>query len=377
VARERNSSKVLFIGQFPPPINGLTFITSRLAAALGQAGYDVAIISTTGPSGNRSVFFHVSRLRTVCCALLSMAKNAFLGDSRVCYFTAEGGLGLVYSVMIAVCARLLRLRIYIHHHSFSYIVRQRRLMKLLLAWSGAETVHICLSSGMSQNLASCYDRSINALVLSNAAFVDFATFESSPPTCKEITIGLLSNLTADKGLHEFTEIVRIARQRAMPIRGVLAGPIVADKDRAAVESLREELGECLDYRGPIYGDKKVRFFMDIDVFVFLTTYLNEAQPTVLFEAMAHGIPVISLDRGCIRSQVADGGYVLPQGADIISETLKVLERYCDEPGYLVAQRQAALSHFKVEKSRSQERIANLFEARPVEVTPFGRNPDEN
>jgi glycosyltransferase involved in cell wall biosynthesis len=367
VETARHFSKVVFIGQFPPPINGLTFITSRLASALAQAGYDVAVISTTGPAGSRSVLFHASRLARIFRALFSIASNALLGKSRVCYFTAEGGLGLIYSVMIASWARLFRFRIYIHHHSFSYIVRPRLLMRLLLAWSGAEAVHICLSSGMAQDLANCYGRAIHSLVLSNAAFVDPATSESSSPKRKEIIIGLLSNLTADKGLYEFIEIVRIAKLRALPIRGVLAGPIVWDTDRIVLELVKEELGEYLDYRGPVYDGEKARFFADIDVFVFLTTYPNEAQPTVLFEAMAHSIPVISYDRGCIRSQVADGGYVFPQGTNIISEMLNVLERYRQQPGCLAAHGRSALSHFKYERRRSQERIANLFETRPAEV----------
>lgn len=122
----------------------------------------------------------------------------------------------------------------------------------------------------------------------------------------------------------------------------------------------------------MYDENKARFFNDIDVFVFLTTYLNEAQPTVLFEAMAHGIPVISYDRGCIRSQVADGGNVFPQGANIISETLNVLAHYCEKPAYLLAQSHAALGHFKDERRGSLERIKNLFEARPAEVTAFNR-----
>ncbi len=364
------SSKIIFIGQFPPPISGLTFITARLASLLVKGGYDVTVYSTTGPVGNRSIFFHATRFVKICRALFSIASHSLLGKSRVCYFTAEGGLGLIYSVMIAICARLFRLRIYIHHHSFSYIVRKRLLMRLLIAWSGPEAVHICLSSGMAEKFASRYGRTIRSLVLSNAAFVDSAQSELQSPKREEITVGLLSNLTADKGLHEFTKIIGIAKKRGLPIRGVLAGPVASDTDRNDLELVRKELGKYLDYRGPVYDEEKARFFRDIDVFIFFTTYPNEAQPTVLFEAMAHGIPVISYDRGCIRSQVADGGHVFPQAANIISEALNILEHYHEKPDVLRGQGRAALSHFKEEQLRGQERIANLFEAKPAEVMAF-------
>ncbi len=366
----RETSKIIFIGQFPPPISGLTFITSRLASQLAQLGYDVAAYSTTGPVGNRSIVFHATRLVKICRALFSIASNSLLGKSRICYFTAEGGLGLIYSITIAIWARLFLLRIYVHHHSFSYIVRKRLLMKLLIVSSGPEAVHIFLSSGMAKEFANRYGRTVRSLVLSNAAFVDSVPSKLLPSKRDEITIGLLSNLTADKGLHEFTKIVRIAKERGLPIRGVLAGPVVSDTDRNDLESVKEELGKYLDYRGPVYDEEKAIFFKDIDVFIFFSTYLNEAQPTVLFEAMARGIPVLSYDRGCIRSQVADGGVVFPQAANIISEALNVLERYREKPDVLREQGRAALGHFKEEQRRGQESIANLFEARPAEVVAF-------
>jgi glycosyltransferase involved in cell wall biosynthesis len=365
MATERHPLKVVFVGQFPPPVNGLTFITSRLAAALVKAGHDVAVANTTGPAGRRSLGFHAVRALRIIHALLLMTSNARLGRPRVCYFTAEGGLGLVYSVMIACWARLFRFRIYVHHHSFSYIVRRRTLMNLLLAWSGADAVHICLSVEMAQDLANRYGRAIKTIVLSNAAFVDASAFEPSPRKRRELTIGLLSNLTADKGLYEFVEILRLARQRALPIRGLLAGPVASAADKTALETSREELGDYLDYLGPLYDSAKAEFFKDIDVFVFLTTYLNEAQPTVLFEAMANGVPVISCDRGCITSQVASGGCVFPQGADVVSEALNVLEGFQQDPDLLVSQKRAALNHFSDEQHRALEQVASLFETTPV------------
>ncbi|SDT59527.1 glycosyltransferase family 4 protein [Bradyrhizobium canariense] len=365
--RTNGFSRVIFIGQFPPPVNGLTFITQRLGSALSRAGYDVATINTTGPAGNRSIFFHAARIAKISRALVSIAWNALSGRSRVCYFTAEGGHGLIYSVMIASWARLFRVRIYIHHHSFSYIVRWQPLMKLLLARSGAKAVHIFLSSGMAQDLANRYGQAINSLVVSNAAFVDAAALQAPSLKTREITIGLLSNLTADKGLYEFLQIVRVAKQRSLPIHGVLAGPVARNTDKIALEAAKLELGEYLDYRGPVYDGEKARFFKDVDVFVFLTSYLNEAQPTVLFEAMAQGIPVISYDRGCIRAQVAGGGHVFPEGGDIVSEVLKILEGYCQDPDCLATEKNAALSQFEDERRTSQERVASLFEATPEQV----------
>lgn len=357
--------RIMGVGHLPPPVNGLTLITSRLISSLGKAGYHISFINTGVATRKRSVFFHARRLAKTLRVMLWIAWNGMSGASRVCYFTAEGGLGLIYSVMIAGCAALFCSRVYIHHHSYSYIVHSSRLMRLVLAWSSSKAIHVCLCSGMAQSLADRYKRPIPSLILSNAAFVDPGS--SRPPMAHRqfLVIGLLSNLTSDKGLYEFLDIVRLASRRGLPIRAVLAGPVGSEKDRSLLEATRNEVGEYLDYRGPVYGDDKSRFFADIDVFVFLTTYLNEAQPTVLFEAMSYGIPAISYDRGCIRNQIADAGFVLAQGSDVVSATVKALMEYHDRPEYLAKQKCAALDQFERQRRQGQDLAAKLFDASPT------------
>jgi glycosyltransferase involved in cell wall biosynthesis len=364
----KKGSAIVFVGQFPPPVNGLTFITSRLALALKEAGYEIATVNTAVPARRRSILFHGARLAKIVRAVTLIGWSALSGKSRVCYFTAEGGFGLIYSLMVACCARVCGQRVYVHHHSFSYIVQRRMLMSIFLACAGPKAIHIFLSPDMARSLADRYGRTLRSLVVSNAAFVDPGVQKEHSSGHRELVIGLLSNLTADKGLHEFIAILRLAKQRGLPVRGVLAGPAARDADKDMLEGAREEFSDRLDYRGPIYGSEKVRFFEDVDVFVFLTTYLNEAQPTVLFEAMASGLPVISYDRGCIRSQVADGGYVFPQGTDdAISTTVDILERYCRDPGILAEQGRAALHQFGDERRRGQLQTAELFESEPIDV----------
>ncbi len=53
-----------------------------------------------------------------------------------------------------------------------------------------------------------------------------------------------------------------------------------------------------DYRGPVYGAEKQKFFRDIHAKVFPTRSLD-AQPLVIMEAFAHGRPVVSFAKGCI------------------------------------------------------------------------------
>jgi len=269
--------------------------------------------------------------------------------------------------MIASWARLFRFRIFIHHHSYSYIIAKRCLMAFLLVVAGPKATHICLSEGMARDLARRYRRKSQALVLTNAAFVDTSALEIQRDRRDDLTIGLLSNLTPDKGLYQFIEILRLAKERGLPFHGVLAGPIPRDSDQCFLESLKEELAGRLDYRGPVYDEDKARFFRDVDVFVFPTTYLNEAQPTVLFEAMANGVPVISFDRGCIRDQVANAGFLFERETDFVDQALHALALYHEDPARLAASRRAALARYKDERRAGLAQIGALFEVPVVAV----------
>ncbi len=355
-------SRVVFVGQFPPPINGLTLITARLASALERAGRQLTVVDIGGPPRRKSLTFHMSRLARVSRALGVLAASAVRGD-RICYLTADGGLGLVYSLLIAGTARLLGFRIFVHHHTYSYIVRERLLTRAFVAVCGPAAVSIFLSRGMAGDFAARYGRQTHSLVLPNAIFVPAPPLGEAA-VCREITIGLLGNLAAEKGLHHFLEVLRLAREAGLPLCGVLAGPVAADADRTFLASLAEELAGRLDYRGPVYDAEKARFFADIDVLVFATN-LDEAQPTVIFEAFAAGSPVIVYDRGAIREQVGEAGFVIAQGADFTAGALAALKRYQAEPALLEAHRLAARRRYLDDQSQGEAQIARLFQETPV------------
>jgi glycosyltransferase involved in cell wall biosynthesis len=119
----------------------------------------------------------------------------------------------------------------------------------------------------------------------------------------------------------------------------------------------------LDYVGPIYGDAKDTFFSDLDVFIFPTGYFNEAQPIVLYEAVAAGALVISVDRGAIREQI--------QGHYKVFECLNSLEMLvCDDLSTLCAidsthlteKKNAAREFFREEQALSVQAIDRVVES---------------
>ena len=234
----------------------------------------------------------------------------------MCYVACEGDLGLVYTIMVLIAARGLGYPIALHHHSFSYIDQSRSLMRAVL-FAGGDVLHIFLCSIMREKFERTYRRSVRSVILSNAAFVPPQVDEIPERQHGGLVLGHLSNLNREKGLYLYLDLLRSALKAGLDLRGILAGPAARAEDRAAIDQAVVELGARLDYRGPLYGADKDRFYRDIDVFVFPTQYQNEAQPTVLFEAQAAGNLILSFDRGCIAEQVGSNGLVFARESDFV------------------------------------------------------------
>lgn len=310
---------VLAIGQFPPPVHGFSYITRCLSDEVQQLRV-VREIDITGSRKARGLLRHVSRALAAVGAAFSILRAR--REGATCYVACEGGLGLVYSWVVIAAARITGMPTLLHHHSFAYIERRSALMRLVVG-THPDICHIFLCCTMQGKFEAVYRRGGDGAVLSNAAFVppDDGASDDVREEAEGLVIGLLSNLTREKGLYRFLELLRVAAERGVAVRGVLAGPVALDEDRAALARAQAELGDRLDYRGPLYGPDKAVFYRDIDVFVFPTDYANEAQPTVLFEALAAGCRIVSYDRGCIANQVEDDGLVIPRDRDFVAAAM--------------------------------------------------------
>jgi glycosyltransferase involved in cell wall biosynthesis len=294
---------LLISGPFPPPVHGAATITIGMAGAL--AGYRRIVranlaVGRMPPEGGFDLGYHGARLWRNLIALASIIPYRTRGG-RSLYLACSGGHGIAYEIVLLAFARLLGLQRVVHHHSFKYIDRRSRLMAALVGVGGRAMTHIFLCDGMRAAFEERY-RQTRALVLPNDYFVDRRRAPAGRAD-GPLRIGFLSNLTAEKGLPDFLALLRAASAQGLAT-GVLAGPAEGG-NLAQIEAAQRDLGPSLDYRGPVHGAAKAQFFDDIDIFVFPTRYAHEAQPMVICEAMAVGLPVLAFDRGCIAGQLGD------------------------------------------------------------------------
>jgi glycosyltransferase involved in cell wall biosynthesis len=158
-------------------------------------------------------------------------------------------------------------------------------------------------------------------------------------------LGYLSNISAEKGVFEFLDLLEVARDRCLPVRGILAGPF---QDSETEQQVRKRLAALPNvvYVGPKYGAAKDEFFLDIDVLVFPTLYKNETEGIVNHEAMQNGVPVIAYGRGCIPEiVVSECGLVIPPGEEFVPLALDQIQTWLAEPALYRSASTAAAARF--------------------------------
>jgi glycosyltransferase involved in cell wall biosynthesis len=124
------------------------------------------------------------------------------------------------------------------------------------------------------------------------------------------------------------DVFRELRHQKRDARLILAGPTDTDAERRLIEAARIEFGERFDYRGPVYGAEKQKFFRDIHAKIYPTRL--DAQPLVIMEAFANGRPVISYARGCIPEMIPCPEWLIDPGDHFVQHAVEQLIRWIDD-----------------------------------------------
>lgn len=353
-----SADNVLVIGVLPPPVCGMSLVTQAVLDALKSNGNPKLV--RLSPKNRMGRFFRVYKAFKVVVSVYTILRHALKPGMRL-YMPADSGLGMYYNLLIVACARLLGFHVYLHHHSWAYISNKDVRMQLLTRLMGYKGTHVVLCEDMLREFSWRYSPVRSFIKVSNAAFF------SDPATIRKrcgkwLAIGHLSNLSMEKGLGIVIETFRKLVAKKVPTKLILAGPAVSVIESRVIEKALHEFGDVMEYRGPVYGEDKRSFFMDIDVFLFPTIYENEAQPLVMLESLSNGIPFVSYARGCIPSDSGkDGGLCIPVEQDFIEHSLPILTEWAKDRRKLeVASIKAALQAKKLSMSAESE-LAVLIE----------------
>ncbi len=359
---------VVFIGPLPPPVTGMTAMTSAVVQALQEQG-PVTCFNWSRNKPLKGVRWKLARVWGVSksiCGLLWRGRRP--GD--VLYYPANSGWGMVYDMVFVSLARLLGYRTVLHHHVYSYLDQYDRRMALVNRLLGSRGAHAVHCEKMKQDFLNQYQTdaqflkvlpTIVSLSLSSEereARENIASVRSPRPT---FTIGFLSNLSMQKGIQDVLRTFEILEGcSAIDVRLLLAGPCMNAAIGRMVDDAEKRWPEQVEFRGPVYGEEKSQFFSEVDVLLLPTQ--TESWGIVLTEAMATGCPVIANDRGCVSYIIRDGcGMLVAFEEDFVSLAVGQIKEWIgDSDLYRLACRQALLRSQDLE-SEAEEQLPAFVE----------------
>jgi len=349
--------QVFLVGVFPPPVHGATLVNAAVRDALLQTRLvQVSIFDLARSSLGRALHSRLLRVPNIIHCFLRFGWLCVTDRPDVLYLAASGGLGQLYEAFFVMLARLFRLAIVVHHHSFSYIDSVKWRFRCLAWLAGSSALHVTLCSRMAKQLKNKYGSVIRSIEVSNVAWVPEPL--NVAPKQRLATIGYFGNISREKGIFEFMDIAR-------SLSGESANFVVggAFPDKSIEGQFRAQLKELhnVRYVGSKYGAEKAAFFRSIDLLIFPSSYIHEAEPLTIIEALSNGVPVIAGCRGCIDSlMIPDAvGNAIEWNASFVDGVSRRIKDWQEKPEEFRRMSVSAMEHFRREKIRSTESSKKL------------------
>lgn len=315
--------KLIVIGPFPPPVHGMSKNLLEFCNALPDH-VDVLRINTSPGILDRGLKYHWNKFR---CVLKGAIRYLAVRGVSVAYLPPDGGFGVWYSLLFIIISRLKGVDVFLHHRSFQYIDKKSLGMSLICYLLSGRCHHIFLCDVMRLKFFQIYPLS-EYRIISNAGHIEhLLTSTSDKHFSKKLTLGFLSNISISKGIlsviETYRKILLVFPDAVLKIGGDFDDEITRNIVLREIIDLH-----AVNFCG--FVSNKAEFYSDVNFFLFPTNYVNEAQPNVLFEALATECMVISVSKGCIEGDLSDGiGYLIPleQYPDVAAQI--VIENWND------------------------------------------------
>lgn len=328
--KNTKKKRILFIGQLPPPIHGVSAMNSYLVnSRLIRANYDLEIVNLQFAKSIQVIAkFSFSKLWKAIVLGLEIVRKILLCRPHLVYFTiAPSGFAFYRDAYYVLLIKLLKKKIIFHLHSqgIRRHANSSRLKKKIYSAVFKNTSVICLSESLIKDIRDVYDQ--RPFIVPNGIQPINTCMEEKQGKNNELPqIFYLSNFIKSKGVLVLLEALTILKKQGYAFRASLVGA-PGDFSFSDLEDIIDRQGMAAEVKvvGPLYGEEKFRALKAADMFVFPT--YNDAFPLVNIEAMQCGLPVISTYEGGIPDIVEhnESGYLVrKRDPEMLAEKIAVL-----------------------------------------------------
>ncbi len=299
--------KICLIGQFPPPIHGLSKALDTLYEGLKE-DFDLERIDL---KDNKKILSNLWKIKK--------------SKADVFYFTisqSKGGNLRDLFLLKSVLAKKKKTLIHLHGGYYREMVdtvlgnwQKKKNYKVLQKVDGA----IVLSPSLKPIFAdmvvpekifvvpNCAD---NAFLLSEEELSEKISVLSRT---EQFRVLYLSNFNPEKGYKEVLQLAQCEKMRVdagekKRFHFDFAGAFFdeTEKDFFLNYVEKNNLGAFVTYHGVVDGEEKKKLLKECHFFTLLTRYPKEGQPISIIEAMGNGLAIVTTDHAAIPDTVTDG-----------------------------------------------------------------------
>lgn len=305
----RATTRVLLVGPLPPPVHGCSVFTRLLLESRFTAEFDVTHVDITDARDVGNIGrFDAGNVWLALRHGAAFTAALFRVRPDVIYIpVAQNTLGFLRDMLFLMPAAFSGRRMIVHFHGDGFAAFRESAAAPLRAAAGALTgrarVAIVQGEGLVPMLQGIIPRDRIAVV-PNGVPDPGAPQRGGGTGVSATQILFLSNLAPAKGYIDLVEAALRLLRSGVDAEFVFAGSVADDAAFKRARGLVSEYAERIRFVGHADAERKAALLKHADVLV-LPSY-SEAQPLVVLEAMAAGLPVVSTKRGAIPETVPDG-----------------------------------------------------------------------
>lgn len=325
---------ILVVGRFPPPIDGQTMATHRLADLVSASRVNIEPTHTAKSRAGR--LLHFLRIRSgLKRDLAKYPKATILWPS-----ISPDPAGHFRDISITLPSFRADQRIFAisHRGTFHKMFESPLTKATALLLSRRVNKFVFLSKGLADQCAPWIPDD-KRLVIPNTIDAETVLPRKAVEVKRrervkqdKLSVLFVGHMMPSKGYLDTLEAIRILAARSAPIEAHFAGGWQKPEDQEAFMNYvrTHNLKDIVFHHGAVSNRKAMRaLHRNADVLMLPTWYRNEAQPLVIIEALNAGTPVISTSYRAIPDMVEHGagGYLVPpRNPEAIA---KALENLCE------------------------------------------------
>lgn len=290
--------KIGIIGQFPPPMHGLSKALDTLYNSYLGTKYEL-------------VKFDITNNKKFINRIIEIIKS----DLDVYYLTiSQSKFGNIRDLVMLKVIQIKKKKVIIHLHGGGFrnlLDNDLERIQQKLNYKILSKVDVAIVLG--ESLKSIFEGIIDnkkIQVIKNCVDDEFVIenniFEEKVDIFKEkkvLNILYLSNFIEDKGYKDVLKLAKhIKDNEDNRFKLLFAGKFFNKKDKNEFFKYVDEnnIGNIVEYKGIVFGDNKKELIKDSDYFILLTRYKNEGQPISIIEAAGNGLRIITTNHAGIK-----------------------------------------------------------------------------